>query len=84
MVFVKVFMPVTYWFTLIVNVMVCVASGSSTVPEAFQVMLMYCCPINGTQSPTESESVVGIVPLLITEILADMTEEKQKPKDSTA
>ena len=41
-------------------------------------MLMYCCPINGTQSPTDSESVVGIVPLLITEILADMTEEEAK------
>jgi hypothetical protein len=32
----------------------------------------------------ESESLVGSVPLLITEILADMTEEEAKAKDSTA
>jgi hypothetical protein len=37
----------------------------------------YCCAINGTQSPTDSESVVGMVPLLITESLADMTEEEE-------
>jgi hypothetical protein len=46
-------------------------------------MLMYCCPINGTKSPTESESVVGSVPLLITEILADMTKEETKAQGFT-
>jgi hypothetical protein len=28
----------------------------------------YCCAINGTQSPADIESVVVIVPLLMTEI----------------
>jgi hypothetical protein len=37
----------------------------------------YCCAINGTQSPADIESVVGTVPLLITEILADITEEEE-------
>ena len=41
-------------------------------------MLMYCCPINGAQSSTDSESVVGMVPLLTTQIFADMTEEEAK------
>jgi hypothetical protein len=43
----------------------------------------YCCAINGAQSPTDSESVVGSVPLLITEILADMTKEETKAQGFT-
>ena len=41
-------------------------------------MVRYCCAINGTQSPADIESVVGIVPLLSTQILADMIEEEAK------
>jgi hypothetical protein len=36
----------------------------------------YCCAINGTQPPADIYSVVGILPLLITQILADMTIEE--------
>ena len=43
--------------------------------------MRYCCAINGAQSPTDSESVVGSVPLLITEILADMTKEETKAQE---
>jgi len=43
----------------------------------------YCCAINGTQSPADIESVVGMVPLLITEILADMTEAEAKAEGFT-
>jgi hypothetical protein len=43
----------------------------------------YYCAINGTQSPTESESVVAMMPLLITEILADMTKEDAKAEGFT-
>ena len=46
--------------------------------------MRYCCAINGTQSPADIESVVGIVPLLITQILADMTEEETKAEGFTS
>jgi hypothetical protein len=37
---------------------------------------MYCCPIKGIQSSTDLESVVEILTLLITQILADMSIEE--------
>ena len=38
----------------------------------------------GTQAPADIESVVGIVPLLITQILADMIEEEAKAEGFTS
>ena len=52
----------------------------SVVPCYSEVLL---CNQWEIQSPADIESVVGIVPLLITQILADMTEEEAKAKGST-